>query len=127
MALLISSDLALWALLATATVGNVAGSALNWLIGLGAGRFQNRSWFPVSQDGLDRARAWYHRYGRWSLLMSWVPVIGGSAHGRSRADARAAMVVSDHCFRREIHPLRGARRRHTEFRLKLEPFIVKRR
>ena len=25
---------------------------------------------------LDRAQAWYHRYGRWSLLLSWVPVIG---------------------------------------------------
>lgn len=25
---------------------------------------------------LDRAKTWYHRYGRWSLLMSWVPVVG---------------------------------------------------
>jgi membrane protein YqaA with SNARE-associated domain len=25
---------------------------------------------------LQKAEAWYHRYGRWSLLLSWVPVIG---------------------------------------------------
>ena len=25
---------------------------------------------------LDRAQRWYHRYGRWSLLLSWAPVIG---------------------------------------------------
>ena len=76
MALLLTSDLALWALLATATTGNVAGSALNWFIGLGAGRLEGSRWFPVSPDGLAKARSWYHRYGRWSLLMSWVPVIG---------------------------------------------------
>jgi membrane protein YqaA with SNARE-associated domain len=75
-ALLISSDLALWGLLMTATMGNVAGSAINWLLGLGATRFVGRRWFPVSGEGLDRARNWYHRYGRWSLLMSWVPIIG---------------------------------------------------
>jgi membrane protein YqaA with SNARE-associated domain len=25
---------------------------------------------------IARAKAWYHRYGRWSLLLSWLPVIG---------------------------------------------------
>lgn len=25
---------------------------------------------------LDRATKWYHRYERWSLLLSWVPVVG---------------------------------------------------
>lgn len=76
MALIVTSDLALWALLVTATAGNVAGSAINWLLGLGAGRLAGRRWFPVTSGGLERARAWYHRYGRWSLLMSWVPIIG---------------------------------------------------
>ncbi len=75
-ALLVTSDLALWALLATATVGNVAGSAINWLLGLGAARFEGRRWFPVSSEALEKGRNWYHRYGRWSLLLSWVPIIG---------------------------------------------------
>lgn len=75
-ALLLTSDIAPWMVLTAATTGNVAGSAINWLIGLGAGRFEGRRWFPVSAPALERARHWYHRYGRWSLLMSWVPVIG---------------------------------------------------
>ncbi|WP_367166004.1 YqaA family protein, partial [Mesorhizobium sp.] len=25
---------------------------------------------------LDRATGWYRRYGRWSLLLSWMPIIG---------------------------------------------------
>lgn len=75
-ALIVTSDLALWALLVTATAGNVAGSAINWLLGLGASRLEGRRWFPASPEALEKARIWYHRYGRWSLLMSWVPIIG---------------------------------------------------
>lgn len=25
---------------------------------------------------MEQAQAWYHRYGRWSLLLCWAPVIG---------------------------------------------------
>ena len=25
---------------------------------------------------MQRAEIWYRRYGRWSLLLSWVPIIG---------------------------------------------------
>ena len=35
-----------------------------------------RPWFPVGAEKIERARAWYRRYGKWSLLMSWMPVIG---------------------------------------------------
>lgn len=30
----------------------------------------------MSPEKLAKAQAGYHRYGRWSLLLSWVPVIG---------------------------------------------------
>lgn len=30
----------------------------------------------VSQIQLERAQAWYIRYGKWSLLLSWAPIIG---------------------------------------------------
>ena len=65
-----------WALLAVATVGNVLGSATNWLIGRYLMRFKDKRWFPVKQATLDKAEAWYRKYGRWSLLLSWAPVIG---------------------------------------------------
>ncbi|WP_109467242.1 YqaA family protein [Albibacillus kandeliae] len=63
-------------LLGVATAGNVLGSVVNWLCGRFLRRFQDRRWFPVSASQLARAEAQYHRYGRWSLLASWVPVIG---------------------------------------------------
>ena len=75
-ALLLGSDFAPWTLVVIATAGNVTGSSVNWLIGRGAARLAGRRWFPVSEAGLDRGRAWYHRYGRWSLLMSWIPIVG---------------------------------------------------
>jgi membrane protein YqaA with SNARE-associated domain len=30
----------------------------------------------VRQSVLERAQQWYARYGRWSLLLTWVPFIG---------------------------------------------------
>jgi membrane protein YqaA with SNARE-associated domain len=30
----------------------------------------------VGDAALERAQRWYQRYGRWSLLASWMPVIG---------------------------------------------------
>ena len=39
-------------------------------------RFRGRRWFPASQSQLDKAQRWYHRYGRWSLLGSWLPLVG---------------------------------------------------
>jgi membrane protein YqaA with SNARE-associated domain len=75
-ALLLTSKHTVWTLLAVATVGNVTGSVINWFIGLGATRFESRPWFPASPRTLERARNWYHRYGRWSLLGSWVPLFG---------------------------------------------------
>lgn len=66
----------LWALLTVASIGNVLGSIINWLMGRGIDRFHDRRWFPVKPAALDRASAWYRRYGKWSLLLSWTPVIG---------------------------------------------------
>lgn len=59
-----------------ATLGNSAGSAVNWWLGRYLTRFQDRRWFPFSSESLRKAEGWYHRYGRWTLLCSWMPVIG---------------------------------------------------
>jgi len=74
--LLLSDAFVPWALLLVATTGNVLGSVINWLLGRSLERFRQRRWFPVSASGLARAQQGYHRYGRWSLLLSWVPLIG---------------------------------------------------
>jgi membrane protein YqaA with SNARE-associated domain len=64
------------ALVAVASAGNILGSCVNWLLGRFIEHYRDRSWFPVSQSSLDKAQGWYHRYGRWSLLLSWAPIIG---------------------------------------------------
>jgi membrane protein YqaA with SNARE-associated domain len=74
--MLLSGNFSPWLLVAVASAGNILGSCVNWLIGGFAERFRDRKWFPVSPQALDRAQGWYHRYGRWSLLLSWAPVIG---------------------------------------------------
>lgn len=63
-------------LLAVASVFNTAGSCVNWLLGRAAERLKDRSWFPISADSLEWAQVWYGRYGVWSLLASWAPIIG---------------------------------------------------
>lgn len=74
---LLSHDVAAPALLVgVATLGNTLGSLVNWLLGRWAHRLGERRWFPVKGDALRKAEAWYHRYGRWSLLLSWAPIIG---------------------------------------------------
>ncbi len=65
-----------WLLITVASVGNVIGSAINWLLGRAIEQFRDRPWFPASDTQLARAQKWYRRYGRWSLLLSWVPFVG---------------------------------------------------
>ncbi|ACM30153.1 DedA family protein [Agrobacterium sp. SHOUNA12C] len=74
--LLLTGEYAVPVLVAVASVGNVLGSLLNWIFGRGMERFRSRRWFPVSEQAMDRAQIWYRRYGRWSLLASWLPIVG---------------------------------------------------
>ncbi len=74
--LLVASDYPVWALVLAASLGNVLGSVINWLLGRGIARFRHRRWFPVGPRALERAEAWYRRYGKWSLLLSWAPIVG---------------------------------------------------
>lgn len=60
------------ALLAVATVGNVLGSLINWLLGRGLARAAE----PEPGPMFERAQRWYQRHGKWSLLLSWLPGIG---------------------------------------------------
>ena len=65
-----------WTLWCWATAGNTLGSVINWLLGRYLIHFQDRKWFPIKQRSILRAQHWFQRYGVWSLLMAWAPVIG---------------------------------------------------
>ena len=63
-------------LLIFASIGNIMGSITNWYLGKKITLFQNRKWFPISPDQLERSRKYFQKYGLWSLLLAWVPIIG---------------------------------------------------
>lgn len=65
-----------WALIAVASVGNVAGAMVNWALGRSFQLLKHKLWFPLSDATNARAQAWFARYGVWSLVLSWVPVVG---------------------------------------------------
>ena len=63
-------------LLIVASFGNILGSIFNWYLGKKITIFQNRKWFPVSPEQLTKSQKYFQKYGLWSLLLAWVPVIG---------------------------------------------------
>ena len=63
-------------LVAVATAGNVLGSVVNWALGRWLAHYSDRRWFPVDARAHARAASWYNRFGVWSLLFAWLPVIG---------------------------------------------------
>jgi len=74
LAMLVDGRADIVAILLVASVGNTLGAVVNYALGLGLERFSQRRWFPASPARLDRARAWYARWGVWSLLFSWAPL-----------------------------------------------------
>jgi membrane protein YqaA with SNARE-associated domain len=75
-ALLLKSEQSPALLLCVASLANTLGSAVNWYLGRAIERFRGARWFPVDDEKLARAQNWYHRWGKWSLLLSWAPVFG---------------------------------------------------
>ncbi len=72
----LSNSFETYFLLIFASIGNIMGSITNWYLGKKITLFQNRKWFPVSPDQLERSRKYFQKYGLWSLLLAWVPIIG---------------------------------------------------
>lgn len=61
---------------AVATAGNVLGSFTNYAIGYWGGGWLIRKVLRMSESEQDKATARFRKYGIWSLLFAWVPVIG---------------------------------------------------
>lgn len=74
--MILSGDYSVLVLTAVASAGNTLGAVVNWFLGRSVERLKDRAWFPVRPEKLARAQFWYQRYGKWTLLASWVPFVG---------------------------------------------------
>jgi membrane protein YqaA with SNARE-associated domain len=73
-ALQLRGDIPIEWIILFASVGNILGSGLNYALGRVIERYRGRRWFSVSDAPLDKARAWYLKWGVWTLLFSWAPL-----------------------------------------------------
>ncbi len=74
--LMLTGDHTVCLLVLVASLANTAGSVVNWWLGGVIHRYRDRRWFPASPEALARAEGWYRRWGHWSLMLSWAPIIG---------------------------------------------------
>lgn len=63
-------------LLLVGTVANTLGSVVNWALGRALTGSAGRRWLRIRPERLERAQRIYERWGAWSLLLAWVPLIG---------------------------------------------------
>ncbi|MGB3210806.1 MAG: YqaA family protein [Desulforhopalus sp.] len=59
-----------------ATFGNSLGAFTTCLLGVWGSDFFIRKIFRIGDTQLERAKKMYGKYGSWSLLLSWLPVVG---------------------------------------------------
>lgn len=71
--LLLSQGQLPWMLWLVATVGNTLGSVLNYGMG-----YYARHWVQRRQhhERWQQAERWFDRYGIWSMLLAWLPIVG---------------------------------------------------
>ena len=63
-------------LLIVASLGNILGSVVNWILGFYSRNFSKKKWFPFKDQQIEKSTSWFNRFGKWSLLFAWVPIIG---------------------------------------------------
>ena len=63
-------------LLMVASFGNVLGSVVNWALGFYSRNLTTKKWFPFKETQIERSSAWFRKFGKWSLLFVWIPIIG---------------------------------------------------
>ena len=63
-------------LLIAVSTGNILGSVFNWICGYYVNYFIKKPWFPIKKEKIKKGTEIFNKYGKWSLLLSWVPFIG---------------------------------------------------
>ena len=63
-------------LLVVVSFGNILGSVVNWALGFYSRNLSTKRWFPFNDEQIEKSSKWFNKFGRWSLLFAWVPIIG---------------------------------------------------
>jgi membrane protein YqaA with SNARE-associated domain len=59
-----------------ATAGNYCGACTTYWIGLYGSSFMIARVLRIDENARERAERFYEKYGSWSLLLSWAPIVG---------------------------------------------------
>ena len=65
-----------YTLIGAASLGNILGSVFNWLLGFYLFKYINKKWFPFKERQINNASKRFEKFGAWSLLFAWLPIIG---------------------------------------------------
>ena len=60
----------------SATAGNVAGSMVNYVVGLMCKTETISKWFRIKQSRLDRSQRYVRQYGSWVAFFAFLPILG---------------------------------------------------
>ena len=63
-------------LLIVASFGNILGSVVNWVLGFYSRNLSTKKWFPFKDKQIENSSKWFNKFGKWSLLFAWLPIIG---------------------------------------------------
>ena len=63
-------------LLIAASIGNILGSIVNWILGFYSRNLISKKWFLFKDEQIKRSSNWFNKFGKWSLLFAWIPIIG---------------------------------------------------
>jgi len=74
--LLNTNEYSPFVLIGIASLGNILGSIFNWLLGFYLFKYINKKWLPFKENQINTATKRFSKFGLWSLLFAWVPILG---------------------------------------------------
>ena len=74
--LIATSDYDNLLLLVVASFGNVLWSVVNWALGFYSRNLTTKKWFPFKETQIEKSSIWFIKFGKWSLLFAWIPIVG---------------------------------------------------
>jgi membrane protein YqaA with SNARE-associated domain len=76
LSLLNTKNYSSFVLIGVASGGNILGSVFNWILGFYFLKYISEKWFPFKKTHIQSASKQFNKFGLWSLLFAWMPVVG---------------------------------------------------